>query len=203
MGRNQPSKGGGRASNKGTPPCAGSQGGQSKSKTADAATALGLGVPQQNTMFLQLGLAGLGMTQQNPLDSLFGSAGTNPLDGIAGLNTAFNRLLVGTISCSSLLSLGVCKLQQSLSRSVMFQPAQLLQVRQALAQQQATVVAAQQAEVHKRIEAETTKRAGELVKIEREKQKQKSDQVLEENATKQVGDDTTSRGSIWAGGRSQ
>ena len=47
-----------------------------------------------------------------------------------------------------------------------FQPAQLLQVRQALAQQQATQVAAQQAETQKRIEAEATKQVQELVKIE-------------------------------------
>ena len=43
-------------------------GGNNK-KTVDAATALGLGLPQQNTMLS--GLAGLGMAQQNPLDSLF------------------------------------------------------------------------------------------------------------------------------------
>ena len=69
----------------------------------------------------------------------------------------------------------------------MFQPAQLLQVRQSLAQQQSTVVAAQQAWIQKRIEAE----AGELVKKEKEKQKQKSDQ--DANATKQTEDATTSR----------
>ena len=45
----------------------------------------------------------------------------------------------------------------SQQQSAMFQPAQLLQVRQALAQQQATVVAAQQAKIQKRIEAEATK----------------------------------------------
>ena len=58
MGRNQHSKGGGYARNKGTQPYAGPKGGN-KSKTVDAATALGLGVPQQNTM--HSGLARLGM----------------------------------------------------------------------------------------------------------------------------------------------
>ena len=68
----------------------------------------------------------------------------------------------------------------------MFQPAQLLQVRQALAQEQEIVVAAQQAEIQKRIdhEAEATKRAGELVKVEKEKQKQKSDRDHDANATR-------------------
>ena len=47
-----------------------------------------------------------------------------------------------------------------------FQPAQLLQVRQTLAQRQATQVAAQQAEIQKRIEAEATTRVVELVEIE-------------------------------------
>ena len=56
-------------------------------------------------------------------------------------------------------------------------------MRQALAQQQATVVAAQQAEIQKRIEAEATKRSGELVKIEKEKQTHKSGQYA--NSTKQ------------------
>ena len=87
----------------------------------------------------------------------------------------------------------------SQQQSVMCQPAQLLQVRQALAQQQATAIVARQAEIQKRIEAEATKRAGELVKTEKEKQKQKSAQ--DANATKQVEDNTTSRRS--AGGRSQ
>ena len=43
---------------------------------------------------------------------------------------------------------------QQQSVTFMFQPVQLLQVRQTLAQQQATVVAAHQAEIQKRIEAE-------------------------------------------------
>ena len=89
----------------------------------------------------------------------------------------------------------------SQQQSVSFQPAQLLQVRQALAQQHATQVAAQQlqAEIQKRIEAEATKRAVELVKIETDKQKQKS--VQDTNATKHDDDGTTSRGS--AGERAQ
>ena len=51
----------------------------------------------------------------------------------------------------------------------------------------------------KRIEADATTRAAELVKIEKDKQKQKS--ALDTNAAKQDEDDTTSWGS--AGGRSQ
>ena len=81
-------------------------------------------------------------------------------------------------------------------------PAQLLQVRQALAQQQATQVAAQQAEIQKRIETEAAVRAAELVKAEHEKhEKQKQKKYQDAYATKQDEDDTTSRGS--ANGRSQ
>ena len=69
-------------------------------------------------------------------------------------------------------------------------------MRQALAQQHTTQVATQQAEIQKQIDAEATKRAEELVNTESDKQKQKSDQ--DQNATKQVEDATTSRGS--AGG---
>ena len=54
---------------------------------------------------------------------------------------------------------------QQQSVMTLCQPAQLLQVRQALAQQQATAIAARQAEIQKRIEAEATKKAGELVNI--------------------------------------
>ena len=75
MGRNQQPKGGGYAGNKGNKTYAsGGKGGGGNKKTVDAATALGLGVPQQNTMLS--GLSGLGMVQQNPLDALFGSMGT-------------------------------------------------------------------------------------------------------------------------------
>ena len=97
MGSNQQSKGGGYARNKGTQPYA-SKGGNKMSKTVDAATALGLGIlPQQNTMLS--GLAGLGMAQQNPLDSLFGSVGTNvnPLAGITGLNTSLQSANDGNV----------------------------------------------------------------------------------------------------------
>ena len=58
--------------------------------------------------------------------------------------------------------------------SLSFQPAQLPQVRQALAQQQATQVAAQQAETQKRIETNATTRAAALVKNGKEKHKQNS-----------------------------
>ena len=124
MGRNKQSKDGGYARNTGTSPYAGSKGCQRKSKAVDAATALGLGVPQQKPMLP--GLAGLGMAQQNPLDSLFGSAGTNPLAGIAGL------IRLGGNNVMQLAAfLG------GPQQSDMFQHAQLLQVRQALVQQQA------------------------------------------------------------------
>ena len=61
----------------------------------------------------------------------------------------------------------------SQQQPVSFQPAQRLQVRQALAQQQPTQVAAQQAKIQKRIEAEATKRAEELVKIEKKTETEK------------------------------
>ena len=117
--------------------------------------------------------------------------------GLGGLNTGLQSADSGNdlLQLAALLG-GSQHWQQSAS----FQPAhddQLLQVRQALAQQQATQVAAQQAEIQKRIEAKATKRAAALVKNEKEKQKQKSAQ--DTDATKQDEDDTTSRGS--AGGR--
>ena len=48
--------------------------------------------------------------------------------------------------------------------------------------------------IQKRIEADATKRAQELVQVEKDKQKQKS--AHDANATKRVEDDTTSRGSV-------
>ena len=86
MGRNQQSKGGRYAGYKAKQPYAsGGKGGGNNTKTVGAATALGLGpLPQQNTMLS--GLTGLGMAQQNPLDSLFGSGGTNTMAGLGGLN---------------------------------------------------------------------------------------------------------------------
>ena len=67
------------------------------------------------------GLAGLGMVQQNPLNSLFGSLGTIPLAGIPGLNTGLQSANGG----NDLLQLAALRggLQQ---QSVSFQPAQLL-----------------------------------------------------------------------------
>ena len=96
--------------------------------------------------------------------------------------------MVGMLSFSLLHYLEV----RSSSLSKLFQPAQLLQVRQALAQQSTTQVAAQQAEMQKWIEAEATKRTEELVNIETENQKQKSAQ--DTNATKhdEDSDGTTS-----------
>ena len=69
MGRNQQLKGGGYAGQHGNKTYAGEgKGGGGNKKTADAAAALRLALPQQNTMLS--GLTGLGMAQQNPLDSL-------------------------------------------------------------------------------------------------------------------------------------
>ena len=148
MGRNQQSKGGGYAGKQGNRSYAsGGKGGGSNKKPVDAATALGLGLPQQNTMLS--GLTGLGMAQQNPLNSLFGSVGTNTMAGLGGLNTGLQSANSG----NDLLQLAAL-LRGSQQQSVLYQPAQLLQVQQALAQQQATQFAAQQAEMQKRIEAE-------------------------------------------------
>ena len=81
----------------------------------DAATALHLGAPQHNMMLL--GLTGLGMAQQGPLDSLFGSVGMNPLAGIAGLNTGLQLANGGNDLMQLAALLGGLQHQ-----SVMFQP---------------------------------------------------------------------------------
>ena len=114
--------------------------------------------------------------------------------GLGGLNTGLQPANSG--KCLRHLA---ALLGGSQQQSVSFQPAQLLQIQQALAEQQQTQVAAQQAEIQKRIEAEATTRVAEFVTIEKEKQKQKSAQ--DTNATKPDEDDTASQGS--AGGRSQ
>ena len=84
------------------------------------------------------------MSQLSSPDSLFESAGVDPLVGVPGLNAGLTRAGSGTDILQLTALLG-----GSQQQSVMFQPAQLLQVRQALAQQQATAVAAQQAEMQK------------------------------------------------------
>ena len=114
-------------------------------------------------------MAGLGIVQQKPLDSLFRSMGTNAMTGLGGLGGAS---LQSANSGNDRLQLAAL-LGGSQQQNVTFQPAQLLQVRQALAQQHATQVVAHQEGIHKRIKAEPTTRAAELVKIEHEKQKQK------------------------------
>ena len=145
MGRNRQPKCGGYAGGKGNKTYArGGKGGGGNKKSVDAATALRLGVPQQSTVLT--GMVGLGMVQKGPLGSLFRSMGTNAMAGLGGLNGA---------SLMDLLQLAAL-LGGSQQQSVTFQPAQLLQVRHALAQQQAAQVAAQQAEIQKRIEAEAT-----------------------------------------------
>ena len=122
MGRNQQSKGGRYAGNKGNQSYAsGGKGGGNK-KAVDAATALGFGpLPQQNTMLS--GLVGLGMAQPSPLDSLFRSVGTNTLAGLSGLNTGLQSANGG----NDLLQLAAL-LGGSQQQSVSVQPAQLLQV---------------------------------------------------------------------------
>ena len=87
MGRNKQSKGGGYAGNMGNKTYAsGGKCGGNK-KTVDAAAALGLSVPhdQQNTTLA--GVAGLGVAQHTPLDSPFGSIGTNTMTGLGGFGT--------------------------------------------------------------------------------------------------------------------
>ena len=113
------------------------------------------------------GMAGLGMAQQSPLDPLSGSMGTNAMEGSGGLNGAS---LQSANSGNDLLQLAAL-LGGSQQQNVTFQPTQLLQVtvRPALAQQQATQAAAQQPDIQKRIEAEATTRAAELVKNEQDK----------------------------------
>ena len=76
------------------------------------------------------GLTGLGMTHQNPLDSLFGSVRTNIMAGLGGLNTGLQSANSG----NDLLQLAIL-LRGLQQQSVLFQPARLLQVQQALAQQ--------------------------------------------------------------------
>ena len=97
-------------------------GGSNNKKTVGAVTALGLGLlSQQNTMLS--GLTGLGIAQQNPLDSLFGSVRMNTLAGLGGLNTGLQSANGGNDLLQLAALLG--DLQQ---QSVLFQPAQLLQV---------------------------------------------------------------------------
>ena len=142
MGRNQQPKGGSYSGNKGNKTYAGrGKSGGNKQQTVHAATALGLGVPQQNTMLA--GTAGLGIVQPNPLDLLFGSIGTNTVAGLGGFGGAGGAGVQSANSGNDLLQLAAL-LGGSHQQNVTFQPAQLLQVRQALQQQHATQVAAQQ-----------------------------------------------------------
>lgn len=99
------------------------------------------------------GMAGLGMVQQNPLDSLFGSIGTNTVAGLGGFGGAG---IQSANSGNDLLQLAAL-LGGSQQQNDTFQ---LLQVRQALQQQHATQVAAQQAEIKKQIEAEANTSGG-------------------------------------------
>ena len=94
-------------------------------KAVDAVTVLGLGIPPQQNAMLS-GLTGLGTAQPNSLDSLFGSTGTNPWARITGLNTG----LQSANGANDLFQLAA--LLGGQHQSVTFQPAQPLQVRQAV-----------------------------------------------------------------------
>ena len=100
--------------------------------------------------------------------------GTDTVAGLGRLSTGLQAANSGNDLHQLTALLG-----GSQQQSVTFQPAQLLQVRQALAQQQATQVAAHQVEIQKRIETEATTRAAELVKIEHANQKQKKKPLRE------------------------
>ena len=194
MGRNQQSNGGIYAGIKVKNTYAsGGKGGGSNTKTVDAATALGLGALQQNTMLS--GLAGLGIHCSATNSSgvtlrIRGDEHDGRTGWLDNRPTVCKQWEWSTLTCGP--TRGLTAAEFSLH-------AQLLQVRQVLAQQQTTQVTAHQAEIQNRIETEATTRAAELVRIEKEKQKQKSSQ--DANATKPDEDDTTSRGS--ANGRSQ
>ena len=68
------------------------------------------------------GMAGLGIVQQNPLDSPFGSIGTNAAAGLGGFGGAS---LQSANSGNDLLQLAAL-LGGSQQQNVTFQPAQLL-----------------------------------------------------------------------------
>ena len=110
------------------------------------------------------------MVQQNPLDSPFGSVWTNAMTGLSGLGGASlqsansgNDLLQLAALLGGSRGLTAAECDFSACSAPASTPAQ----------QQATQAAAQQAEMQKRIEADATKRAAELVKIEHDKKKQK------------------------------
>ena len=119
------------------------------------------------------------MAQPNPLDSLFGTMGTNTMAGLGGLGTSLQSANSG----NDLLQLAAL-LGGAQQQNVTFQPAQLLQVRQALQQQQSTQLAAQQAELKKRIDTEAAAQAAELVKEHEKAEKLKQKKTQEANATK-------------------
>ena len=113
-------------------------------------------------------LAGLGMVQQNPLDSLFGSVGTNTVAGLGGLNV--------TCLWSANSGNGLLRLAALLGGSQLLAVCHFAACSAPASKSDAcaTQVAAQHAEIQKRIETEATTQAAELVKIEKEKQKQKA-----------------------------
>ena len=90
-------------------------------------------------------------------------------------------------------------------QSVKFQPAQLLQVQQALAHMQQSQVAEQQAALRKRIDEEAQKKADALVEAQRKAQvapaevKNKNEQTTQENGDK----DDVMASQVSGGGRSQ
>ena len=88
----------------------------------------------------------------------------NPLPGIIGLHTGLQS---ATEWCR--WSLPACCSAWRPTPVCHFRPAQLLQVQQALAQQQAAQAATQQADIQKRTEAEATKLALEQWNLHKEK----------------------------------
>ena len=115
MGHNRQSEGR-CARRQGARPYANSKGGgRGKSKTIDAATALGLGVQLQNAMLVSM-TGQQGLTQLRSPGSLFGSAGANPLAGVSGSGAGLSAGNSGTdilqTSCSSLDILQLAALLQ-------------------------------------------------------------------------------------------
>ena len=193
MGRNHQTMGT-QGLSTGTRPYANSTGrSQRASKRTAAATALGLGAPPQNAM--PSGITGLQvLTQPSSLYSFFGSTGVNSLAGGTGLNTSLSTANSGTDILQIAALRGGWQHQ-----SVSFQPAQLRQVRQALAQLHVAQVTANQAALAKLIEAGAQMKADEPVKAEEEKGEKGTRDTTTND--KPLDDDTAPRGP--AGGQSQ
>ena len=175
MGRNQQSKGGGYAGNTGNKTYAsGGKGGGGNKKTVDAAAALGLGVPQQNTMLS--GLAGLGTVHQNPLDSRFGSVGMDTVAGLSGLNMSLQSVNSGNDLLQLAALLGGSQQQsvtsQRLTDSACSAPASTTCACTTTGNAGRGTASRNTETNRDRRYYTSSTRAAELVKIEKEKQKQ-------------------------------